>query len=44
LGQFNQKNLLLVEGTPLPATFSYAKGRFNFVVQQDLTVTFNGAK
>jgi hypothetical protein len=43
-GHFNSKKLMLQEGQALPATFSYAKDRFIFVVQRDLTVTFNGTK
>jgi hypothetical protein len=43
-GHFNTKKLYLEEGTPLPATFSFAKGLFTFIVQRDLSVTFNGTK
>jgi hypothetical protein len=32
------------EGTLLPATFIFGKGLFKFVVQQDLSVSFNGNK
>jgi hypothetical protein len=41
---FNFKKLDLKEGQALPATFSFAKDRFKFVVEKDLTVTFNGTK
>ena len=41
---FNFKKLDLKEGQVLPATFSFAKDRFKFVVEKDLTVTFNGTK
>jgi hypothetical protein len=41
---FNAKTLMLEEGTPLPITFSFAKGMFQFTVQQNLSVLFNGTK
>jgi hypothetical protein len=41
---FNFKKLHLTEGQALPATFSFAKDRFKFVVEKDLTVTFNGTR
>jgi hypothetical protein len=43
-GHFNSKKLSLNEGQALPATYSYARDQFVFVVQRDLTVTFNGIK
>jgi hypothetical protein len=43
-GQFNMKKISVTAGTPLPATFTFGKGLFSFVVQKDLTVTFNGEK
>jgi hypothetical protein len=43
-GQFNSKTLKMVEGTPLPASFVYGGGLFNFVVNKDLSVTFNGTR
>jgi hypothetical protein len=42
--QFNTKTLTLREGTPLPATFVFGDGLFTFIVNRDLTVTFNGTK
>jgi hypothetical protein len=42
-GTFQKKVLCLKEGEPLPATFKF-KNRFTFIVQRDLTVTFNGTK
>jgi hypothetical protein len=42
--QFQKKKLPLQEGQSLPATFSFCKDRFVFVVQRDLTVFFNGTK
>jgi hypothetical protein len=41
---FNSKKLSIQRGTPLPATFSFAKGLFNFVVEKDLSVSFNGTR
>jgi hypothetical protein len=43
-GHFNTKTLTLEEGTELPATFVFGKGRFTFIVHPDLSVTFNGTK
>jgi hypothetical protein len=38
------KTLDLKEGTPLPVTFSLAKGLFKFSIERDLSVLFNGTK
>ena len=43
-GIFNKKSIVIVEGKPLPATFSFGKGQFSLVVGKDLSVTFNGTK
>ena len=43
-GAFNFKKLDMKEGIALPATFSFAKDRFKFIVEKDLNVTFNGTR
>jgi hypothetical protein len=43
-GTFQKKVLCLKEGEPLPATFKFKNDQFIFVVQRDLSVTFNKTK
>jgi hypothetical protein len=43
-GTFQRKVLSLRQGEPLPATFKFKNDRFVFVVERDLTVTFNMAR
>jgi hypothetical protein len=41
---FNKKSFRIAKGTPLPYTFARAQGAIVFVVQKDLSVTFNGKR
>jgi hypothetical protein len=42
--EFNKKTLIIAEGTPLPAKFPFCGGQFILVVDNDLSVSFNGKK